>query len=80
MEGGAFDVLVIEDQMTDGSGAAIAARLRRYCPDMQVVRMYDAALSAAVERLTVVRPFSAYDLIGAVSDASVYTRRGATTR
>jgi CheY-like chemotaxis protein len=80
MEGGAFDVLVIEDQMADGSGAAISERLRRYCPDMQVVRMYDPALSAPTEHLAVVRPFTAYELIGAVSDATVYARRGATTR
>jgi hypothetical protein len=80
MEGGAFDVLVIEDQMADGSGTAIAQRLRHYCPDLEVVRMCDAALTGPADDLTVIRPFTAYDLIGAVSDATVYTRRGAITR
>jgi CheY-like chemotaxis protein len=75
-----FDVLVIEDQMADGSGAAIADRLRRYCPDVQVVRMCDATPAAGAEGVAVVRPFTADDLISAIVDAADYARRRATTR
>jgi len=57
----AFDVLVIEDDRADGSGTALAGRVRQYYPGVQVV--------------TLVRPFTAHDLIGAVSDATHYTRR-----
>jgi CheY-like chemotaxis protein len=72
----AFDVLVIEDQMADGTGAELAGRLRRYCPAIQVVRMCEAQpdLTSSGD-LAVVRPFTAHDLIGAVSDATNYTRR-----
>jgi CheY-like chemotaxis protein len=73
---GAFDVVVIEDQMADGTGPALAVRLRRYCPDIQVVRMCDPRPNmTSGEDLIVVRPFTAHDLIGAVSDATHYTRR-----
>jgi DNA-binding NtrC family response regulator len=71
----AFDVVVIEDQMADGSGAAFAGRLRRYCPDVQVVRMCDTRTGGRSNDIAVVRPFTAHDLIGAVSDATHYTRR-----
>ena len=74
-----FDVVVIEDQMADGAGAAVAERLRRYCPDVQVVRMCDTRPSTA-DVVTLLRPFIADDLIGAVAEATRYTRRGATTR
>jgi DNA-binding NtrC family response regulator len=72
-----FDVVVIDDRMADGSGAIVPARLRRYCPDVQVVWMCDGA---PAEGMAVVRPFTADDLIGAVAAASDYARRGATTR
>lgn len=80
MERGAFDVIVIEDQMADGSGEAIADRLRRYCPAVEVVRMCDTKPLAGGEGIAVVRPFTADDLIGAVSDATHYARRFATSR
>jgi DNA-binding NtrC family response regulator len=76
----AFDVLVIEGRMPDGPGQDIAGRLRRYCPAARVVWMHDAALTPSPEGMAIVRPFTADDLIGAVSDASHYTRRGATIR
>lgn len=79
MEHGCFDVVVIEDQMADGSGKAIAERLRRYCPELQVVRICDSPPPVSGEGIAVVRPFTADDLIGAVSDATHYTRRLATT-
>jgi CheY-like chemotaxis protein len=75
-----FDVLVIEDQMMDGSGADIAERLRRYCPGVQVIRMCDGQSSALLGGITVVRPFTADDLIDAVALATDQMRRGATTR
>ncbi len=77
---GRFDVLLIEDRMADGTGGAIADRLRRYCPGMQVVRICDAGQGPLPEPRTVVRPLTADDLIGAVSDATHGTRRGATIR
>jgi CheY-like chemotaxis protein len=80
MENAAFDVLVMEGQMPDGSGPDIAGRLRRYCPAAQVVWMHDGALTPPAEDIAVVRPFTADDLIGAVSDATHYARRGATIR
>lgn len=72
---GRFDVVVIEDGMADGTGAALAGRVRRYCPDVQIVRMCDTRPAAFSDEVAVVRPFTAHDLIGAVSDATHYTRR-----
>jgi len=63
-----FDVLVIENAMPDAAGATIAARLRRYCPDLQVVRMCDGGPGG--EGNAVVRPFTADDLIGAILQAA----------
>ena len=60
-----FDVLVIENEMPDASGAAIAARLRRYCPGLQSVRLCDPGTGASGPN-AVVRPFTADDLIAAV--------------
>jgi DNA-binding NtrC family response regulator len=76
----AFEVLVIEGRMPDGSGQDLAGRLRRYCPAARVVWMHDAASAPSLEEMAVVRPFTADDLIGAVSDATHYARRGATIR
>lgn len=59
-----FDVLVIENEMPDATGATIAARLRRYCPALQVVRMCDARTGPGGAN-AVVRPFTADDLIAA---------------
>jgi DNA-binding response OmpR family regulator len=60
-----FDVLVIENDMPDATGAAIAARLRRYCPDLQVVKMCNAGMGVG-DAHAIVRPFTADDLIAAV--------------
>jgi DNA-binding response OmpR family regulator len=60
-----FDVLVVENEMPDARGATIAARLRRYCPGLQVVRMCDAG-TGDLGANVVVRPFTADDLIAAV--------------
>ena len=39
MERPDFDMLVVEDPMSDTASAAIARRLRRYCPRLQLVRI-----------------------------------------
>jgi CheY-like chemotaxis protein len=83
MDRGPFDVMIIENQMPEGSGHAIAERLRRYCPDMQVVRMSDTAGSGFQDDdLPLVRPFTADDLIQATVAAAdpAQARRGATIR
>jgi CheY-like chemotaxis protein len=80
MEGEAFDVLVIEDQMRDVSSETITARVRRFYPDVQVVRMCDAAPGAVAEGMAVVRPFTADDLIAAIARAKYYACRGASIR
>jgi len=66
VECGAFDALVIEHQLPEGPGGAIADRLRRHCPDLHVVRMCDEGAGADGPGIAVVRPFTADDLIGAV--------------
>ena len=82
VEHGGFDVLIIENQMPEGSGLGIAERLRRYCPELQVVRMCDDGSAVSSEETTLVRPFTAGDLIEAAVDAAdpVQARRGATIR
>jgi DNA-binding NtrC family response regulator len=80
IEHGAFDVLLIDERMPDGTGGAIAKRLHRFCPGVPVVRMCDAGQAPSADATPVVRPFTADDLIAAVSDATHYTRRGATIR
>jgi len=66
VEHGSIDVLVIENELPEGPGGAIAARLRRHCPDMDVVRMCDETPGPGGEGIAVVRPFTADDLIDAV--------------
>jgi DNA-binding NtrC family response regulator len=66
VERGGFDAVVIEDDLPEGPGAAIAERLRRHCPDLQVVRMCDGDAGAGGPGIAVVRPFTADDLIDAV--------------
>ena len=66
-----FDVLVIEDELPEGPGAAVAERLRRDCPGLEVIRMCDRADAPSGARAegmgtAVVRPFLADDLIDAV--------------
>ena len=60
-----FDVLVIDNEMPDATGTAILVRLRRYCPELQVVRMCEAGTAPGGANM-VVRPFTADDLIAAV--------------
>jgi CheY-like chemotaxis protein len=65
-----FDILVVEDDMADTSGAAIAYRLRRYCPELRVLRLCDRDGARDAEGMAVVRPFTADDLIEAVAAAA----------
>jgi CheY-like chemotaxis protein len=78
---GMFDLLVIENQMAEGSGLAVAERLRRYCPDFQVVRMCDAGTATPVDGSVLVRPFFADDLVRTMVAAGdlAQARRGATS-
>jgi DNA-binding response OmpR family regulator len=68
-QGEPFEVLIVEDAMADVPAAHIAARLRRYCPDVRLVWMCDRPSSHG-EGIAVVRPFTADDLIGAVEAAA----------
>jgi CheY-like chemotaxis protein len=61
-----FDVLIDEEPTADSGAAALAERLRRYCPRLQVVRICEAGAGNAGEGTAVVRPFTADSLIGAV--------------
>jgi CheY-like chemotaxis protein len=70
MEHASFDVLVIEQEMPEAPGAAIAQRLRRYSPDWQIVWMCDAGAAIPQEGIAVVRPFTADDLTSAALAAA----------
>lgn len=72
VEGRTFDVLVVEDQMPGDTGAAIAWRLRRYRPDIRVVYLQEHHARRESRGITVVRPFTADDLIDAVREATVF--------
>lgn len=69
VEGPAFDVLIVENEMIEGTGSAVAARLRRYCPNLQVVRLCERDTMSG-EGIAVVRPLTADDLIDAVLRAA----------
>ena len=75
---GTFEVLVIERRMADGSSRAVARRFQRACPEANIVWVGDSEAGGTADD-ELARPFTAYDLIGAVSDASHYARRGAMT-
>lgn len=61
------DVLATELSMEDTSGPALAARLRRYYPDLRTV--YFANPGATECDGVLVRPFSGRDLLKAVASA-----------
>lgn len=67
--GSGFDVLIVEDQMPESRGAAIASRLRRYCPEISVIRLCNTVASTAGEGVALVRPFTADDLTDAIAQA-----------
>jgi DNA-binding NtrC family response regulator len=72
-----YDVLVVDRLMADGSSAAVADRFKRQYPEANIVWIGDQDPDGPAGDLTVARPFDAYDLIGAVSDA---THLGAASR
>ena len=74
-----FDVLVVDRLMADGASAAVAERFRRLCPDGNIVWIGDSDPDGRAGDHAIARPFDAYDLIGAVSDACHYVRRFATS-
>jgi DNA-binding NtrC family response regulator len=76
---GTFDVLVIERRMADGSSRAVAERFQRARPEANIVWVGDSETGGTADD-QLARPFNAYDLISAVSNASHYVRRGARTR
>ena len=68
--GPGFDVLIVENELFEGHGSNVARRLRRYCPELQVVRMCEPGTSIAGEGIAVVRPLTADDLVDAVLRAA----------
>jgi DNA-binding NtrC family response regulator len=76
---GTFDVLVVDRLMADGSSVTVAERFRRQFPEANIVWVGDSLTAGSTDDLELARPFDAYDLIAAVSDATAYTRRLATS-
>jgi CheY-like chemotaxis protein len=70
LERDAFDVLVIENELPDGTSAAIVANVRRHCPALQVVRLCEPVTTVMGRGIAVVRPFVANDLIDAVIESA----------
>lgn len=67
-----YDVLVVDRLMADGSSEAVADRFRNRYPEANIVWVGDDEVTPAgyPGDLAVARPFDAYELIGAVSDAA----------
>jgi DNA-binding NtrC family response regulator len=67
-----YDVLVVDRLMADGSSDAVADRFRHKYPEANIVWVGDDDSKPAGQTgdLAVARPFDAYELIGAVSDAT----------
>jgi DNA-binding response OmpR family regulator len=69
LSGHRADVLLTELSMPDGSGPALAERLRRYFPEMQAI--YFASAGTALDAGNVlVRPFSRDELLARIRAAS----------
>ena len=64
-----ISLLIIEDDLPDGNGVEAAGRLRRYAPDLRVVRMCNRGSGAPGPGVAVRRPFTADDLLTALADA-----------
>jgi DNA-binding NtrC family response regulator len=78
---GGIDVLIVENELPEGTGRSVAARLRRYCPGLAVVVMCDRRSIVPADEIAVVRPFTADDLLDAVLNAAAcQALRGATSR
>ena len=66
----AFDVLVIENELPDGTSPAIVDRVRRFCPALQVVRLCEPVATVVGRGIAVVRPFTADELVDAVIESA----------
>jgi DNA-binding NtrC family response regulator len=67
---GTYDVLVVDRQMADGLSTAVADRFRHKYPEANIVWVGDSKTGGSKGALELARPFDAYDLIAAVSDAT----------
>jgi DNA-binding response OmpR family regulator len=65
LDGTGFDVLIVEHELVESHGRSIVSRLRRYCPNLRLVRLCDLG-SMAGEGIAVARPMTSDDLIDAV--------------
>ena len=70
LEPDAFDVLVIENELPDGTSAAIVDRARRFCPALQVVRLCEPVATVMGRGIAIVRPFTADELVDAVIESA----------
>ena len=68
--GATFDVLVVDGELPEGTGAGLARRLRRFCPEIQVIEMRDRPAHGAEAGIAVLRPFTADTLVEAVLQAA----------
>ena len=68
LTGGRIDVLLTELRMEDGSGRALACRLRRHNPDLRCIYLSDDPADRAHDVL--VRPVTADNLIDALTGAA----------
>ena len=70
VDGPGYDVVIIENELLEGSGAAVATRLRRYCPKLQLVRLCQPGSPIAGDGIAVLRPMKADDLVDAALRAA----------
>ena len=79
--GAGVHVMVIENELPEGPGKTVAARLRRYCPGAALVVMCNRRSIVPADEIAVVRPFTTDDLIDAIVNAAAcQALRGATSR
>src|SRR3954468_24668164 len=71
LDGTGFDVLIVENELVESHGSTIVARLRRYCPNLQLVRLCHGGSGMPGsgmpgEGIAGGRPMTADDLVDAV--------------
>jgi DNA-binding NtrC family response regulator len=77
---GDIEVLVVENELPEGSGKTVATRLRRHCPGLAVVVMCDRRSIVPADEIALVRPFTADDLLDGIMNAAArQALRGATS-
>jgi CheY-like chemotaxis protein len=78
--GGAFDVVMIENELPEGSGKSVADRLRLNAPGLAIVVMCNRRSIVPADEIAVIRPFTAEDLIAAAVHAAGHQAlRGVTS-